>query len=390
MEQKATPALSALVATSQNVQLHYATQSQTSSGSEISIVSSAERQRRCGQAQVERELAEHRVNELREAKEQARVDREQAKELARVERELIKARAAEAQSRVDLSTGSRADLSSGSQTGSIGRSPTTYDASGGPPAQGGQGTAPNDTFSDCSSCAPTTTVSVEVPTTDSALPPQGGAHPTNFDSALLPQGGAHPTPDTSALPPQGGVPRPTTDRALPPQGGVPSPTTYDASGGPPPQGRMPTSNTFVVKQIVVNNERPPPPPLPPEQEEATLTQQNHPGGDGGGGDGGGGASTGSTNPRLPGGQHHQQARRRCVLHHRVDSQTSISLIYSTYRVHFHVVVHYHDSFGLACLVTPIAEVAWRAPNEDGECITDETNEPLSEGCNFHLGISGIY
>ena len=121
MEQKATPALSALVATSQNVQLHYATQSQTSSGSEISIVSSAERQRRCGQAQVKRELAEHRVNELREAKEQARVDREQAKELARVERELIKARAAEAQSRVDLSTGSRADLSSGSQTGSIGR-----------------------------------------------------------------------------------------------------------------------------------------------------------------------------------------------------------------------------------------------------------------------------
>ena len=58
----ATHAVPALVATSRNVQLHNATQIQVGSGSEISIVSSAERQRRCGQAQVERELADSLLN----------------------------------------------------------------------------------------------------------------------------------------------------------------------------------------------------------------------------------------------------------------------------------------------------------------------------------------
>ena len=95
----ATPALPALVATSHNVQLHNATQIHVSSGSEISVASSIERQRRFDLARAKRELAELRVRE--------------ANELARAERELAEARVAEAQSRLDLSASSHA--------GSIGR-----------------------------------------------------------------------------------------------------------------------------------------------------------------------------------------------------------------------------------------------------------------------------
>ncbi len=58
----ATPALPALVATSQNVQLHNATQIQANSGSEISVTSSTERQRRVDLARAKRELAEARAS----------------------------------------------------------------------------------------------------------------------------------------------------------------------------------------------------------------------------------------------------------------------------------------------------------------------------------------
>jgi hypothetical protein len=83
----AHPAVPALVATSQNVQLHNATQIHVSSGSEISVASSMERQRRFDLARAKRELAELRVRE--------------ANELARAERELAEARVADAQSRLD-------------------------------------------------------------------------------------------------------------------------------------------------------------------------------------------------------------------------------------------------------------------------------------------------
>ena len=86
--------LAALVATSQNAELHNAIQTVISSGSEISIVSSAERRRRCDLAQAKLEQAEQRVREV--------------KELARAERELADARAAAAQSKLDLSAGSQA------------------------------------------------------------------------------------------------------------------------------------------------------------------------------------------------------------------------------------------------------------------------------------------
>ena len=282
MEQKATPALSALVATSQNVQLHYATQSQTSSGSEISIVSSAERQRRCGQAQVKRELAEHRVNELREAKEQARGDREQAKEQARVDLEQAKE-----QARVDRvqakelarvarvsssrpeqprpspdwtpSTGSRADLSSGSQTGSIGRLADVTSDSGLPSrvrrTAASVACLPQGSMPPAPSAAATVVDPYAQLYNDFTLRVQPAEPASDFQGVFSAARSVQPSssldelfrastslvvmipphrglpPGGTALPPQGGVPRPTTDRALPPQGGVPSPTTYDASGG---------------------------------------------------------------------------------------------------------------------------------------------------------------
>ena len=57
----ATAAAPAMVATSQNVELHNAIQIQISSGSEISVSSSTERQRRVDLARAERELAEARA-----------------------------------------------------------------------------------------------------------------------------------------------------------------------------------------------------------------------------------------------------------------------------------------------------------------------------------------
>ncbi len=59
----ATPALPALVVTSKNIQLRSAAQIQVSSGSEISVASSIERQRRFDLARAKRELAEARVAE---------------------------------------------------------------------------------------------------------------------------------------------------------------------------------------------------------------------------------------------------------------------------------------------------------------------------------------
>ena len=94
-----TAAVPAMVATSQNVELHNASQAIHSSGSDASLISSIERHRRYDLARAQRELAEQRVLE--------------AEELARAKRELAEARVAEAQSRLDLSAGSRA--------GSIGR-----------------------------------------------------------------------------------------------------------------------------------------------------------------------------------------------------------------------------------------------------------------------------
>ena len=93
------------MATSQNVQLHNASQIQVSSGSEVSVVSSIERQRRFDLACSKRDLAELRV---READELARVERELAQRRTRAQREL-----AEAQTRLALSSGSR--------SGSVGR-----------------------------------------------------------------------------------------------------------------------------------------------------------------------------------------------------------------------------------------------------------------------------
>ena len=87
-KQKATPALSALVATSENVQLHSAAQIAISSGSEVSVVSSAERQRRYDADLAKLDIAE--------------------KEL-----QVAKARAAMMKSRDELSAVSRA--------GSVGR-----------------------------------------------------------------------------------------------------------------------------------------------------------------------------------------------------------------------------------------------------------------------------
>ena len=92
---KATPALGALVATSENVRLHTATQIAISSGSEISIISSAERQRRYDADRAKFELAERRLSK------------------AQAECELAEARIAMNQS--------RDQLSAGSQAGSIGR-----------------------------------------------------------------------------------------------------------------------------------------------------------------------------------------------------------------------------------------------------------------------------
>ena len=56
-----TPALPALVVTSHNVQLRSPAQVQVSSGSEISVASTVERQRRFDLARAQRELAEARV-----------------------------------------------------------------------------------------------------------------------------------------------------------------------------------------------------------------------------------------------------------------------------------------------------------------------------------------
>ena len=106
----ATPAVPALVATSQNVKLHNATQNQLSSGSEVSVISSIERQRRYDLARAKRELAEIRVQE---ADELARVERELAQRRTRAQRELAEARVNEAQTRLALSSGSR--------SGSVGR-----------------------------------------------------------------------------------------------------------------------------------------------------------------------------------------------------------------------------------------------------------------------------
>ena len=106
----ATHAVPALVATSQNVRLHNASQIQVSSGSEISVASSVGRQRRYDLARAKRELAEIRVQE---ADELARVERELAQRRTRAQRELAEARVTEAQSRLELSAGSR--------SGSVGR-----------------------------------------------------------------------------------------------------------------------------------------------------------------------------------------------------------------------------------------------------------------------------
>ena len=76
----ATPAVPALVATSQNVQLHNAIQIQISSGSEISVSSSTERQQRVDLPRAKRELAEARALVAEAAAEvaEARVDKAQA------------------------------------------------------------------------------------------------------------------------------------------------------------------------------------------------------------------------------------------------------------------------------------------------------------------------
>jgi hypothetical protein len=85
---KSTPAVPALVLTSQNVQLHNATQIHIGSGSEISVLSSTESQRRVELARAKRELAEARAT-------------------------VTEARVSEAQAELDLSAGS--------QAGSVGR-----------------------------------------------------------------------------------------------------------------------------------------------------------------------------------------------------------------------------------------------------------------------------
>ena len=54
----------------------------------VDEISSAERQRRLS-AQVKRERAEHRADELRKANEQARINRELVQEQARINRELV-------------------------------------------------------------------------------------------------------------------------------------------------------------------------------------------------------------------------------------------------------------------------------------------------------------
>ena len=106
----ATLAVPALVATSQNVKLHNASQTQLSYGSDVSVISSIERQRRYDLARAKRELAELRVQE---ADELAHVERELAQRRTRTQRELAEARVNEAQTRLALSSGSR--------TGSVGR-----------------------------------------------------------------------------------------------------------------------------------------------------------------------------------------------------------------------------------------------------------------------------
>ena len=95
----ATPAVPALVATSQNVQLHNAIQIQVSSGSKVSVTSSTERQRRVDLARAKRELAEARASE--------------AEATASAEREVADARVSEAQAEPDSAAGSPA--------GSVGR-----------------------------------------------------------------------------------------------------------------------------------------------------------------------------------------------------------------------------------------------------------------------------
>ena len=117
-KQKATLALGALVATSENVTLHNAAQIALSSGSEISVISSAERQRRYESDLAVFELAEKEV------------------QLAKARVTMLK---------------SREQLSSGSQAGSIGR------------------------LADVSSEAgPSTRVNRPI---DEAFPPQGGMPP---------------------------------------------------------------------------------------------------------------------------------------------------------------------------------------------------------------------
>ncbi len=97
----ATPAVPALVATSQNVQLHNATHIQVSSGSEVSVTSSTERQRRVDLARAKRELAEARASEIL------------SEATARAKRVLAEARVVEAQAELEFAAGS--------QTGSVGR-----------------------------------------------------------------------------------------------------------------------------------------------------------------------------------------------------------------------------------------------------------------------------
>ncbi len=193
----ASPALPALVATP--LEVRSPVQIQVSSGSEISLISTAERQRRYDVARLKRELAESRVEE--------------------------------AQAKLDLSAGSKAGSIAclddvRSEGGNSGRAQRTTDMG----ASLLQGRLPHTT-SPATSADPferlyTLEQTNIVPSTNTvASPLQGGL-------SLV---------GTSPL--QGGLSQSTS----PLQGGLPKSAS-------PLQGGLPPTNTFTINQTVVNND----------------------------------------------------------------------------------------------------------------------------------------
>ena len=260
----------------------------------VDEILSAERQRRLS-AQVKRERAEHRADELRKAYEHARINRELAYEQARVdgeqarvERELVckKARVDREQARVDREL--KAELATELARAERELIVARIDAQWGLHYVLHEDEAPPPT-SDCA--LPTQVGAPPTRSSDSALPPQVGAHPATFDSAIVqvvhpqPLTALQPTPvlaptaPTSAMPAQAGLPQPTAtlDVALPAQAGAPPQvgtpptpvtdarvapseeessceTNHEASGGPSRQRGGPPSNTSVAKHTVGHEE----------------------------------------------------------------------------------------------------------------------------------------